>query len=193
MRATTEHLYPIVVLLALAGATLWLERSTREPDQAVQALNPDAPDFVAEGAQIVSFDAAGKKHYALLAERIAHYPVTDTTRLEQPSLSLNEGKQHIQVTAESGEARRQGDEIFLRGNVRVSRQLEHESEPLTLAAETLTIWPETQRAQSDQPVVITQGATAAKGNTFRADSLFGLLELEGAVRLNLPPRAQRSP
>lgn len=192
MRASAEQLYPVIVLAVLAGATLWLERSTREPEAPASALNSSDPDFVAETARIVSFDARGVLHYELLADRISHFPRRELSTLENPRLEVVRDGQTTSVTARRGEARAGGDEIFLQQDVRVRRSTQ-DGAPLELDALSLTVWPDDERAESREAVIIRQGNGVARGNGLRADNLFGTLELIGAASMTIPPRSSRNP
>ncbi len=192
MRASAEQLYPIVVLALLAGATLWLERSTREPEAPPAAVDNRNPDFVAETARLVSFDAGGARRYELVSDRISHFPRRDVSVLENPRLEAIRDAVTTTVTARNGEARAGGDEIFLRDAVRV-RRTSPGAVPLELDALSLTIWPSEERARSDEAVTIRQGGGLARGNGLRADNLFGTLELIGAASVTIPPRSRTSP
>ena len=63
---------------------------------------------------------------------------------------------------------------------------------MALDSETLTVWPEAQRARTDSKVVMTRGAGRASAQGMRADNLFGTLELIGEVSATMPPRRQGS-
>ena len=65
--------------------------------------------------------------------------------------------------------------------------------PLALDSETLTVWPDAQRARTDSPVLMTRGTARASARGMRADNLFGTLELIGEVSTTMPPRRQGSP
>lgn len=192
MRASAEQLYPIVVLAILAGVTLWLERSTREPDTPAATINAADPDFIAETARLVSFDAHGARHYELISDRISHFPRRELSLLETPRLDVVREGMTTTVTARKGEARAGGDEIFLQDDVHVRRTAPG-GVPLELEARSLTVWPDDERAQSGEPVVIRQGGGVARGDGLRADNLFGTLELIGAASMTIPPRSRTSP
>ncbi|MFN3983962.1 MAG: LPS export ABC transporter periplasmic protein LptC [Rhodocyclaceae bacterium] len=188
MRPAAEQLYPIIVLAVLAGATLWLERSTREdaPEERARVLGE--PDFIAEQARITSFDASGALQYALVAERITHIPDGELTLLDAPVLDMEQEDRGLRVTARTGEVRRRGEQVFLRGDVHVWREgLDGEAD-LTLDAHSLTLWPDDQRARSDEPVHIVQGASTARGDGLRADNVFGVFELVGNAVVNMEGR-----
>ena len=63
---------------------------------------------------------------------------------------------------------------------------------MTFASETLTVWPEDERAETRDPVVLTQGVSTAHANGLKSDNLFGTLDLLGSVRVHMP-RSPRTP
>lgn len=193
MRAPAETLYPIAVLAMLAGATLWLEHTTREEAPTHLARPIGDPDFIAEGAHLVSFDADGAQAYKLVSRLVTHYPRLDLSMLEQPRLEIQEDGRRAHVEAQSGEIRARGDEVFLKGSVDVWREgIEGEAD-LTLNSDTLTVWPRDQRAASDDRVIMTQGMNRASGDTLRADNLFGTFTLQGEASLYMEARSRTSP
>ena len=191
MRASAETLYPIIVLAVLAGATVWLERSTRDEQVATRTAPPiGEPDFIAEGARLVSFDATGAQAYELIARLVTHYPRMELSLLENPRLEMQQDGRQARIEAHSGEVRSRGEEVFLKGEVNVWREGIEAEADLILTSETLTVWPRDQRAASDDPVTITQGSNLARGNALRADNLFGTLELQGQASLQMQARSR---
>ena len=60
-RAST--LFPLLLLLALAAASLWLERAVQAPERDQSGKLRHDPDFIAEDFGITKMDAAGKPEY----------------------------------------------------------------------------------------------------------------------------------
>ncbi len=151
------------------------------------------PDFSAEGTRLISFDERGRQRYELLADRIVHYPHTDVTELTNPRLRYDSGGPTVHLVAAHGEAYRQGEEILLRGDVRGRRSGAPGEADSTFASETLTVWPDDERAASDMPVVLTRGSTVIHGQGMRADNLFGTLQLTGRVNATMPRSGRNQP
>ena len=192
MRVDTWRLYPILALAAIAGGSVWLERVTRADDPVVQG-EQTGPDFIAEGTRVVGFGADGRQRYELLATRLEHFPAGDTTRLHQPRLHMKGADNETLITARQADVSPGGEQVDLAGEVKVRRPGTAEALPLTLDSETLTVWPDAHRAQTDSPVLLTRGEGRASAQGMRADDLFGTLELIGEVRTLMPPRRQGSP
>ena len=97
------------------------------------------------------------------------------------------------ITARSADVSPGGEQVDLSGEVKVRRPGTADALPLTLDSETLTVWPDANRAQTDSAVLLTRGSGRASAQGMRADNLFGTLELIGEVKTLMPPRRQGSP
>jgi len=187
-----DRLYPIIVLTVLLGGTIWLERITNNDSPAVDDVREE-PDFIAEESRTVRFDQQGRQRYELIADKITHYPAVNISQLQQPRLRYDVDQRVLQITARYGEVRRDGEEVFLSGDVSVVRTGLPDEESLTLTSSTLTVWPDTEQAATDDPVVLTRGTTVARGDAMRADNLFGTLNLLGSTSIHMPSSSQNTP
>jgi lipopolysaccharide export system protein LptC len=193
MRNLLPRLYPVIALVVLAGATVWLERATREDDNSRPAELRRDPDFTAEQTRLIGYDAVGRQRYELLADRVTNYPLSGITEFERPRLRYDSEGRELRVSAKTGEAHTGSDEVLLKGEVRGLRAAAPGSPEMTFASETLKIWTDDQRAETSDPVVLTQGASTAHADGLKSDNLFGTLDLIGSVRVQMPRSARNSP
>ncbi|HRO35751.1 LPS export ABC transporter periplasmic protein LptC [Thauera sp.] len=191
MRVDTWRPYPVFALALLAGGSIWLERITRIEDP-VTSLEQTGPDFIAHDTRVTGFGGDGAQRYELVAERLEHFPAGDITRLHEPRLQLRGEEGTTTITARTADVSPGGEQVDLAGEVRVRRPGSADTLPLALDSETLSVWPDAQRARTDSPVVMTRGAGRASARGMRADNLFGTLELIGEVSTTMPPRRQGS-
>ena len=77
MRSSLPRLYPLIVLLVLAGTTIWLERATREEENVRAAESRSEPDFTAESARLISHHPESAVPAADRAERLRKNSIAD--------------------------------------------------------------------------------------------------------------------
>lgn len=156
----------IAVLLALAWATWWLQR-TVDPVTPVAAYKQrHDPDYIMENFTSTVLDEHGALKYRLRAERLAHFPDNDSTEIEQPVILIYRDDQQVwNIASERGIAREGGKEVLLAGAVDIRRLESSREGPLQVYTRDLTIVPDRDIGETDQPVTITndQGKTRAVG------------------------------
>ncbi|MDX5364065.1 MAG: LPS export ABC transporter periplasmic protein LptC [Pseudazoarcus pumilus] len=186
-----DRFYPIIALAFLAAGTLWLERVTRAPE-IVQQADRTHPDFIGDNVRVARFDTDGRLAYELDADRITHYPASDITDLERPHLRYHSERGETSAMAARGETGPDGEVVDLRGEVVVLRK-SHDGDDLIIESETLSVWPDAQKASTDSPVVLKNGNITAYGDGMRADNLAGTLDLVGAARVLMPSSRRTRP
>lgn len=186
MVVNIDRIYPVVVAIVLAGVTFWLDRITRLQDLAATDQAYMGADFIAEQLHAVRYNERGSIQYTLLAEEAVHYPYNQMTDVVHPRLVFVRDGQNLQTTAKYGEVRGDGDEVFLTEDVLLIRDGLKGEPPMTLTSNSLTVWPDTEQAASDEPVVLTKGESIATGDSMRAENLYGILKLMGSATVHMP-------
>ncbi len=182
------RLYPILALALLAGASVWLERVTRVAKPEAALIQPSGPDFIARDTELTGFGKDGTRRYVLVADRLIHFPQDDFTELEQPRLQMSGDGRDTRIRAVHARVSPGGERVELSGEVKVHRAAHADDPGLMLESATLTVWPDSHRASTDSPVLLTRDRMRAEGKGMRADNLFGTLELIGEVRVHMPRR-----
>jgi LPS export ABC transporter protein LptC len=77
---SAARLFPLVLMLALALVTFWLERTVRE-EQPHPSLRRHDPDYLVEQFVVTKFNAAGSLESTISAAKMIHYPDDDSTEL----------------------------------------------------------------------------------------------------------------
>ena len=111
----------LVAFLAFAALTAWLEGRQEAPPPASQAAESreDEPDYYMENFVATGLDSEGRQ-YVMEAVRLAHFPIDDTSLIEQPHIiqyTDEAGPRHIY--ADTGLISADGTEVLLRGTVKV--------------------------------------------------------------------------
>lgn len=180
---TATRLFPLLLMLALAALTFWLELVVREESESRQSLRSHNPDYIVDRLLHTRYNAQGTAESVLAAEKMLHYPDDDSTELVAPRLVQTKPNQpRVTITAERATLSHDGEELFLYDNVLVVREAnEGRSE-----ARMRTSFLQMARAQSvlrtDADVVITEGERVLSGRGMEYDNDSGQLHLRERVR-----------
>ncbi len=180
--------FPVVVAGLLAGITFWLDNLVRNAPPTSTAGRND-PDFIVESFTATQTGPDGMLRHVLRARRMTHFPLDDSTLLEQPRLThFTEKRQMVGAVADQATMSSDGEQVLLTGNVRLTRAATATHSELRLLTSALLVTPNRNKARTDQPVIIedARSRTNAVGLEFDYESRH--LTLLSAVRTTwLPP------
>ncbi|WP_339080026.1 LPS export ABC transporter periplasmic protein LptC [Pseudomonas sp. TMP9] len=153
------------VALLVAALGFW-NLSPESFNQQPNAAGTDtAIDFYATNTYTVQYQADGKLHYELTADKVEHLRASDITLMTRPNMNLFRGTElPWKIRSERGEVSSGGTEVELIDSVRVDR-IDAKGRPTILTTSRLTIFPEKEYAQTQQAVRIdaANGVTTAQG------------------------------
>jgi lipopolysaccharide export system protein LptC len=163
-RSRVPSLFPLLLMLALAAGSFWLERAVQVPEPDRSGRMRHDPDFVAEDFNITQMNAAGKPEYVLDAARMTHYPDDDSTDIVAPRLVQSQDKTSpISIRSDRGQLFSRGREAKLYGNVLVVRAAGKGQSEMRLQTEYLDVFPDRDFARTDKRVLITQDNSRLSG------------------------------
>src|SRR5476649_876421 len=163
-RERASNLFPLLLILALAAASLWLERAVQAPEHDNSGKTRHDPDFIAEDFGITIMDVTGKPEYILTAERMQHYPDDESTSVVAPHLvQRHDHANPIVIRAERGLVVKNGEEARFYGSVVAVREAGRGQSELRVQTEYLQVVPDLDLARTDKPVVITEGRSRLSG------------------------------
>lgn len=163
-RERAYHLFPLLLMLALAAGSLWLERAVQAPERDNSAKLRHDPDFIGEDFGITKIGATGKPEYILSAARMLHYPDDESTEVVAPRLvQRHDRAPPIVIRADRGTIAKSGAEATFHGNVVMVREAGPGNNELRAQTEYLQIVPDRDLARTDQAVVITEGRSRLAG------------------------------
>ena len=163
MRFSTTRLFPLGLMLALALLTFYLERTVRE-DESPPALRRHDPDYVVTKFITTTYNRDGAVETVMEAERMVHYPDDDTTELFAPRVMQAKPHQpRFSVRAERGQLSRDGDEIFLYGDVLLVRDAAADRPEARMTTDFLHILRDRSLVRSDRDVKIVEGGRSLSG------------------------------
>ena len=171
---------PLLLLILFAGTTFWLSRAvTGLPGKGDGATRHD-PDMMVENFTAKQFGLDGQVRYTLSAKKMVHYPDDDTSHLTGVTLqSFEKEEPPLKATADTAMLTQKGDEVFLRGNVVMTRAAGPESSELTVRTAYLHVIPDAGIAKTDQPVVIQDAGSIINAASMLANNKTQTLALTG--------------
>jgi len=163
VRFSTTRIFPLALMLALALLTFYLERTVRD-DESPPALRRHDPDYVVTNFTTTTYTGEGAVETVMSAERMVHYPDDDTTELFAPRVVYAKPQQpRFSVRAERGELSRDGDEIFLYGDVVLVRDAAANRPEARMTTEFLHVLRDRSLVRTDRLVKIVEGGRSLEG------------------------------
>jgi len=189
VRLSTARLFPLLLMLALAGLSFWLERMVREEERMHPSQRRHDPDFVVDQLTYTRFTLQGLVESTLASAKMLHYPDDESTDLIAPRIvQTRPDEPRVVVTADRGTLSQDGEEIFLYGNVMIVR----EAGPNGLEKRMQTSFVHVAQGRSvfltDRDVVITDGDRVLSGRGMEYHNDTKELFLRGRVRGRFEPR-----
>lgn len=179
MIARLLAMLPMLALVVLASVSFWLEHSVQVDAPGAKSLRHD-PDFWVENFTVRRYDTSGRLQNTLQAKRMTHYLDEDDTTVEAPRITYHDAPP-THLSADSGLISADGKEISFVGNTRLIRDSAKGAMPTQFDTRLLRIYPEQERAESPQAVIITQGRGTIRGSGLEANHKTGITVLKGRV------------
>jgi LPS export ABC transporter protein LptC len=184
----------VALLGVLALFTFYLAELTRtrtapEPGHA-RAVG--APDYFVEKLALSTMNASGQPALRIQAERLKHQPADDSAAFESPMLvSLDPTQPRLTVRAAGGQITADSSQVFLEGDVLITRAGSAKQAPLQITTDALTVLPRAQRLHTDRPITLTQGGQRLSGVGMDFDQTTRVVQVGSRVQaIWTPPPAR---
>ncbi len=182
MKTWSSALFPLTLLAALVALTFWLRYATELPAVKHDGKNRHDPDYIVTDATLRKINENGQLEYTLKASDLRHYPDNDTTDTLQPDLLfLSPTAPSLTLTADRGQISQDGKQVDLYDNVKVIRAPYEKYAELVAQTSKLTVLPDDERAFTESPVHITQGASWVKGVGLQINNKVRTYEIKSHV------------
>ncbi len=182
MKLSTTRLFPLVLMLALALLSFWLERAARQEPAAAVPERHD-PDYSVEQFTITDFSSAGAPESTLSAAKMVHYPDDNSTELVAPRLVQTRPDQpRLVLSADRGMLSRDGAEVFLHDNVVLVREALAASGEARMQSSFLHVMRERSLVRTDREVRISERGRTLVGLGMEYDNEARQLTLHAQVR-----------
>ncbi len=151
-----------------------------EPELPVHSSKND-PDLYMLNASITQYTDVGDHQHRIEANRFTHFPLTDTTTLKTPNMTLYPSEEKAKpwdIAANHGRLLPKSlfrDEVVELWDEVLAVQQNDAGEFVNIRTASLTVYPETDYAETDQPVTIddnTGNTTAAGMKAYFEDGYF---------------------
>ncbi|SDY02181.1 LPS export ABC transporter periplasmic protein LptC [Nitrosomonas sp. Nm58] len=172
---------PAVLLIILILLTFLLNQTIQQPRiREDNGLNNN-PDYIIEnlsGVEVVHDKAI---QHIFSADVMTHFPEGDITYLEPVDfLIIQPDKPVTRINADRAELTAGKNDIYLKGDVVVSR--EKEADKITMSTQFLHLIPDADIAKTDQPVTIARMNTIVNAVGMELNNRTGRIELKSRVK-----------
>ena len=173
MRLSTTRLFPLLLMLALAGLSFWLERTVREEEGAHPSLRRHDPDYIIDNLNHTRYNAQGAIDSTLAAVKMLHYPDDDSTTLVAPRVVQSKPNEpRVTLTADRGTLSQDGEEVFLYDNVLLVREGAADRSETRMRTSFMHVVQSQSVIRTDRDVVITEDdrVLSGRGMEYRNDT-----------------------
>lgn len=171
------------VLICALFFSGWLIQQMNNNAMNATVNPPDTPDTFMEKATYVKLDQNGNLHSKIYVSKMKHYPSNDTSYFTTPRVIFyNQNHVPWDITANEGKSQSGVSQVFLWDNVKIHQPAGPNSHELTMTTTNLTIFPEKQFAQTDQPVTIIEPGSVINSVGLRANLNTGEVQLLSHAR-----------
>jgi lipopolysaccharide export system protein LptC len=163
VRLPTTRLFPLGLMLALAGLTFYLDRTVNE-DDSHPALRRHDPDYLVVNFTTTTYNREGAAESMLSAARMVHFPDDDTTELTAPRVvQTKPDEPKMTVRADRGKLSRDGEDIYLYDNVVLEREAGAGHSAARLTTDYLQVVRDRSLVRTDREVKIVEETRALSG------------------------------
>ena len=182
MNVSATRLFPLLLMLALALLTFWLERTVREEPAPPPQRSHD-PDYVVERFSITDFDRAGSAVSALSAAKMEHFPDDGSTELLAPRVVQSRpGQPRLALSADRGKLSQDGEEVFLYDHVLMVREGASGTPESRMQTSFLHVVRARSVVRTDREISIAEGARSIVGRGMEYNNESRQLSLHAQVR-----------
>ncbi|MFN3545264.1 MAG: LPS export ABC transporter periplasmic protein LptC [Thiobacillus sp.] len=173
---------PLVILLALAALSFWIEQSVRFAGNGGAGARTE-PEGIMENFDAMRTDAEGNPHYRLTAARLKHYAGSRRTELDSPRFAQFDAKAgEVRARAREATVSADGSEVDLRGDVVIERAAHAGQAAMTLRTARLLVYPDRDLLRAPGMVDISDATVNVRAGAMEYDAKRRLITLTGRVQ-----------
>src|SRR5471032_2352050 len=185
MRKRTAHRWRLsIIMMAIAFLALgsfWLVQVVNQSgQQAFEDKHRNEPDYFIDHFSFVRMNKQGRPGYIISGDKLTHRPVGDVSDIDKPIVhSLSGDQPPMHMHADTAHVDQGNTRVQLHGNVDVVRPQSPTAQALHLTTPALTVFPDEDRMETDQPVELHLGGSTASGTGMQANNATRQVKLGG--------------
>lgn len=187
MRDRFAALLGIGLLVLLIGASYYYAVRTDMSTYKSQT-HAGSPDFVARDLVVTEFEADGTAKRRLFAEYAEHFNDGRMNSVKPRMVTLRADEPQLKAVADTGVSTDNGQSILFSGNVHVTRAGDKEHAPMSFTTTHVTVFPDTNRLETDAPVRMVSGSDVTTGVGMTMDHVDRTVQIHNNVRTSVIPR-----
>jgi LPS export ABC transporter protein LptC len=191
------------MVVAIGLAWFFVRGGASEGDTDATGAMPLDPGYAARDAEVIETGYDGRERYRLKAAVIRQQTESGVIDLERLEMNYhreaqatpgdapatdNQASEVWHLTSDHGQVREEGNDVELKGDVRLTGAAQGDAEPLSLTTETLRINTPTEFIETDAPVTLRWAGHKLDAVGMRADLKAGTLSLESDVNGHFSPK-----
>lgn len=195
MRKRTAHRWRLTLTILFgtffAFGTFWLVEMLNRSGEEMQAdLRLNEPDYIIDRFSFVRMSEKGLPSYIISGDKLTHRPLDDSSEIDKPVVRSLAGDQPpMYMQAERGRVDQNNSRVKLMNKVQIERPPVGANQRMRLTTEELTIFPDEDRMETDQPVQMALGSSTASGTGMKANNATREVHLAGRGTIVYPPAA----
>ncbi|OGT37524.1 MAG: LPS export ABC transporter periplasmic protein LptC [Gammaproteobacteria bacterium RIFCSPHIGHO2_12_FULL_37_14] len=170
----------ITILMVLLAAWITLAYQAKP---SISKQETPQPDTVMENVVATMMNKQGKPKLKIVTTKLMHYIENDTTDLISPELTLfRQSPQPWHITSKFAKASGGINQIDFWGNVVIRHAITATDPSTVIRTATLTVYPNKQTAETNDPITLAQPNTFIKATGMLADMNSGDIKLLSQAR-----------
>lgn len=189
MRAS--RIFPFTLVTLMAGISFWLDSVSRIEDEN-KPLDPDKPEFVAEGVTAKRFDELGFLKEHMVAKKIWQFPNNDNIHLDTPDIGVYElGVKKYQIESKTGQYNNKTKQAYFEKDVTMTKLPEPTQPQAVMVTSKLNVDTVAGIAGSKEKVDFSYGDSKGSAIGFLYNQKTGFLNLKSRVSVTYEVPEQR--
>lgn len=183
-----NYLVSLLLIISI-GLSAWSILSTNTSRSTHSPEDTSLPDAYMEDVVAIVMNKFGTPSIKLSTPKMVHYANNDRTDIQKPLVTIyRKSPNPWDISADFAEASQGVSQINFQKNVVIKHIADKDDPATTMQTTALTVFPNNQSAQTDQPVTITQPDTTIQATGMQANMNEGTVKLLSQAKGEYVPK-----